>query len=198
MSKRILLSGLAAALMLAAATQLSAQSQTLTVFVHGGGYSPLSDLDAGDTQDFATGFNLGAGVSVGLYKYVAVRGDFTFTRSELRTGGADTGNKFNKFFYGADVMLRYPFSGGFTPYVFGGGGAVTLDDDADINARPSSTRGAGRFGIGFNYELPESPLGFFAQGTGWVYSYDTGDFAQFTETQFDAVYSAGVSYRFSF
>lgn len=189
---------LAAALLIAAAGHLSAQDRGVSIYGYGGGYSSLVDLDAADTQDFKTGFNVGGGISVDLHRYVAIRGDFTFSRSELRNGGVDTDNKFNKLFYGGDLVLRYPFAGGFTPYVFGGGGAVTLDDDADTNPAPSSTRGAGRFGIGFSYQFWGSPIGIFAQGTGWVYSYDEVQFPQFTETQFDAVYSAGLSYRFGF
>jgi hypothetical protein len=60
-----------------------------------------------------------------------------------------------------------------------------------------STRGAGRFGLGVSYRVTGSPVSVFAQGTGWVYSWDAAadaKFASFTETQFDAVYSIGLSY----
>ncbi|HEX9729758.1 MAG TPA: outer membrane beta-barrel protein [Gemmatimonadales bacterium] len=189
---------LAAATAVTGSATLGAQDRAVTIYGFGGGISALTDLDASDAQDFKTGFNAGGGIGVGLHRYVALRGEFTFARDELRSGGADTGNNFNKFFYGGDLVLRYPLANGLSPYVFGGGGAVTVDDDADVAAASTTTRGAGRFGLGVSYEVPGSPIGIFAQGTGWVYAIDTTEdakFASFTETQFDAVYSIGLSYR---
>src|SRR5919109_3983702 len=142
-------------------------SHAVTVAVRGGGLSALTDLDDAGIADFKTGFNLGGGVSVDLTRYVALRGDFTWGRDELRLNGQDTGIDFDKFFYGAAVQLQYPTASGVRPYVFAGGGGVTLDPRN--GAGSSKTKGAGTFGLGVGYLLPRTNWELFAQSTGWVY-----------------------------
>ena len=121
---------------LALAGPLAAQQRSLQLYVHGGGYSPTQDVDPGGLADFDTGFNLGGGVGVVLSRYVGVRGGFTYGRNKARDGrpngsgligGALNGQDFNRFFYGGDVQFRLPVGDHFVPYVFGGGGAVTID-----------------------------------------------------------------------
>lgn len=188
-----LLGGALAVLLLA--SPAAAQSRGLVFFAHGGGFSPLENLNATGTADIKTGFNVGGGLAIDLHKYVALRGDFDVARGELRLGGAQTGIHLNKYFYGGALQLQYPTSGGITPYVFGGGGAVTIHEQ-NTNGQ-DKTRAAGTFGAGIRYSLPHSGFGIFAEGAGWVYKHRNvpGSTAGFDKTQVDALYSAGLSYR---
>lgn len=188
------LGGIAATLLMAAPA--TAQGRGLVLFAKGGGYTPLSNLNDAGTADIKTGFNVGGGVALDLHKYVALRGDFDFGRGELRLGGTETGTHLNKYFYGGALQLQYPTAGGVTPYAFAGGGAVTIHEQN--TSGQNKTRGAGTFGAGLRYSLPHSGFGLFAEGTGWVYKHRNlaGRTAGFDKTQVDALYSAGLSYRF--
>lgn len=77
----------------------SAQERSVTFLAHGGGFSALTDLDnSANPSNFKTGYNAGAAGIVQLNRYVGIRGDFTFARSELQDAGPATGDHFNKFF----------------------------------------------------------------------------------------------------
>ncbi len=180
----------------AAAQEQGQDGQALVLSVQGGGFSPLAHLDEPGNVDFKTGFNVGGGLAYQFDKHVALRGNFTFARAEGRdlSGGLTSigGTKFNRFLYDADVQLRYPLSGGATPYLFVGGGAVTIKPDVTPD-QPSFTKGAGKVGVGLNYQIPRSNLGLYVEGTGWLYKWDRYGF---DKTQFDTTWSGGISYRF--
>ena len=181
----------------AAGTPLAAQDHAVTIFARGGGYNGLTKLNDAGTADFKkTGYNLGGGVDVQVQKYVSLRGDFTYGRNELRNNSTPTGVKANRYLYDAAVQLQYPTSGGIEPYVFAGGGAVTVHQ---VGATaPDKTKGAGTFGLGLNYRIPGSQFGIFAEGKSWLYKLDglSGALAGFNKTQFDLAWSGGLSYRF--
>src|ERR1041385_9008962 len=186
------------ALVLAAAagSPLAAQNRSVSIFARGGGYNGLTDLTKAGTADFKkTGYNLGGGVGLQLHKYVAVRGDFTYGRNELRDNSTPTGVKANRYLYDGAVQLQYPTSGGIEPYVFAGGGAVTIHQVG--TSGQDKTRGAGTFGLGLNYRIPGSPFGVFAEGKSWLYKLDSmsGALAGANKTQFDLAWSGGLSYR---
>ena len=170
--------------------------------VQGGGYSPLAHLDDSDLVDFKTGFNVGGGAAYQINRYVAVRGNFTWARSEGRDRTSSLisgiqGFKFNRFLYDGDVQLRYPFGGGVAPYVFAGGGAITTRRPEAFRASSftdrSFTKGAGKFGLGVSYQIPSSHVGVYAEGATWVYKWDR---VGFDKTQYDTAWSGGISYRF--
>jgi len=187
--------GLALALTLPAA----AQDRALVFFARGGGFNGLTNLDQAGTTDFKrTGYNVGGGVGVQVQKYVALRGDFTFARNEMRNNQAPTGIRLNRLLYDAAVQLQYPTSGGFTPYLFAGGGAVTLHQVG--TSGQNRTRGAGTLGLGFNYQIPRSPLGIFAEGKSWLYQAKNlgGALVGFDKTQYEVAWSGGFSYRLPF
>ncbi|MCH8935736.1 MAG: porin family protein [Gemmatimonadetes bacterium] len=176
-----------------AANPLVAQ-RSIFVFGHGGGFSSLEDLNAAGTADFDTGFNVGGGVGLQLNKYLAVRGSFDFAKSDVRgfgVGGLE-GAEIKRFFYGADLQLRYPFSMGLSPYVFGGAGGVTIDDTGGRRL-DSFSKFAGRFGAGLSYEFPGSGFGIFGEASGFVYDFDR---AGVDETQVDIAWHGGLAYRF--
>jgi outer membrane protein with beta-barrel domain len=187
------------ALVIAAASgaPLAAQNHAVTLFARGGGYNGLTNLNDAGTADFKkTGYNLGGGAAVQLQKYLSLRGDFTYGRNELRTNSTPTGVKANRYLYDAAVQVQYPTAGGFEPYAFGGGGAVTVHQVG--TSGQNKTKGAGTFGLGLNYRIPGTQFGVFAEGKSWLYKLDSmsGALAGFNKTQLDVAWSGGLSYRF--
>jgi hypothetical protein len=174
-----------------------AQDHAVRLFAHGGGYNALTNLNQAGTSDFKkVGYNLGGGVGVQASKYLAFRGDFNFGRNELRTNAVATGVRTNRFFYDAAIQLQYPTSSGFEPYVFAGGGAVTVHQVG--TSGQNKTRGTGTFGLGLNYQIPRSGFGLFVEGKSWLYKLDqmSGALAGFDKTQYEVAWSGGISYRF--
>jgi len=180
-----------------AAASAGAQDHAVRLFARGGGYNALTDLNQSGTSDFKkVGYNLGGGIGVQANRFVTVRGDFSFGRNELRTNTAPTGVRANRFFYDAALQLQYPTASGFEPYLFAGGGAVTIHEVG--TSGQNKTRGAGTFGLGLNYQVPGSPIGIFAEGKSWLYKINnmTGGLAGFDKTQYEIAWSGGISYRF--
>jgi opacity protein-like surface antigen len=178
------------------ASPAAAQQRSVNLFVRSGGYNALTDLNEGGTADFnKVGFNVGGGVTVDLTEYVGVRGDFTWARNELRTGGADTGEKLDRFFYDAALQARLPNGSGLVPYAFVGAGGVTLHP-ATLEG-DDKTKFAGTVGLGADYTLPGTGFGLFLEGQGWLFG--TGDLngalASYDRTQFEVAWSGGFSYR---
>jgi len=157
-----------------------------------GGYSAVSDLNDDGSVDFKTGYDVGGGLGVMANQYVAVRGDFDFARSAINATGTLSDLHVNRYFVGGDVAVRYPFSTGLAPYVFGGAGAIRIDDRNDNAGFDAFTKGAGRFGIGLNYDIKSTGLALFSEGTGLVYKFDKGGF---DKTQFDIGWHGGLSYH---
>jgi opacity protein-like surface antigen len=181
-------------------SDISVEDQPALVFsAQGGAFSPLAHLDDQTQADFKTGFALGGGSAYRVNRYVAVRANFTFARAEARAStprliSPITGNKFNRYLYDADLQLRYPFESGLTPYVFAGGGGITVQRDVD-RERSHFTKGAGKVGAGLSYQLPDSDVGVYLEGTGWIYRWDRFGY---DNVQFDTTVNAGISYRFRF
>jgi hypothetical protein len=174
-------------------------------FLNGGGWNNLTDLDNAGTARFKTGYNVGGGLGVQFTDWAALRGVYSFSRTEGRNAALApiNGQRFDRHYYGADLQFRAPMTSGFSPYLFVGGGAVTINPSADVLFSPTGarfngdtfTKGAGRFGVGFEYQVPNSGFGLFAQGDGWIYKWDRYGF---NRTQVDTNWGAGLSYRFGY
>ncbi|MGQ0815242.1 MAG: outer membrane beta-barrel protein [Gemmatimonadota bacterium] len=185
-------------LSLALVVPASAQDKAVSIAVRGGGFNSVADLNEAGSADFnKTGYNAGATVGVDLTRTIALRGDFTFARNELRQNGVETGRDLNRFFYDAGVQFQYN-ANGLKPYVFVGAGAVTLHPVGTSN--DDQTKFAGTGGLGVNYNLPGTQLGLLLEGKGWVYELSglSGNLSSFDKTQFDVTWSAGLSYRIPF
>jgi hypothetical protein len=197
MSSKLTACALATLAMVSLGT-VSARAQDdrgVVVFAQGGGYSPVTDLNDAGTASFKTGFVVGGGIGYQFNRYVVARGNFNFARTEAQApGSAMDATKYNRFLYDADLQLRYPFPNGVTPYVFGGGGAVTIKQD--VTSATSFTKPAGKFGVGLAYQFPHSGASLFAEGTGWAYNWDKDLNPRFDKTQVDIAWTAGLSYRF--
>jgi opacity protein-like surface antigen len=190
--------GLLAVLLPAVASAQAPSLSTSTrpsviVFANGGGNSPLTNLNETGTADLKTGWTVGGGAGVQVNQYLAVRGVFDFARDKGSAGStAFAGQRFNHYFYGGDVQLRYPTTSGFAPYLLAGAGAVTIDNKDDPTSN-KTTKFAGKGGVGVEYVFPNNGFGLFAQGASYVYKFDRNGF---NKTQFDVLWTAGLSYRF--
>ncbi len=186
----------AAGLLVAMGTTQVAEAQDspgrLSVFARGGGMSSLTELNEAGTLELATGFAVGGGVAYNLHKNVAIRGDFNYAENDVELNGTDTGESVSRAFYGGAVQLQLPTSSGFMPYIFAGGGAVTVDPDGS----DSRTRGQGTFGGGLRYEFGQSRFGVFAEGTTYVSKPQTSIGGSASDkTQWDLAWTGGVSIR---
>jgi len=187
---------IAAALLLAAAPDpsLAAQQREIIVTVYGGGADHLADLQKSPPAWFMPGYAVGASIGVQLTHYIGVHGDFTYTRNPVErvaptVGFGDT--DVNRFFYGAHAEFRYPLNR-WTPYVFLGAGAVSIDQLGLDSFRPT-TRPAVMYGGGLFYALPGTRLELVSEIKGLTYNWNM---AGFHRNMVDVTYSAGLSYRF--
>jgi hypothetical protein len=175
-----------------------AQDRAVVFQLLGGGYSHTTNLNrTGSDAHFKTGYNLGAALGVHLTRNVAVHGDFTFASAKGLGAVSFAGDRIDRFFFGGHVELRYPFSNGLAPFVFGGGGAVTVDQRGStaLETVDRFTRGAGMFGAGLSYVIPGSPVELLAEGKALAYKWAA---AGFNRMQWDVTYSLGFAYRFGF
>lgn len=181
------------------ASPVVGQERAVVFQVLGGGYNHLANLSSsGPDAHFKTGYALSAAVGVHATKYVAVHGDFTFARAEALGALSFAGDRVDRYFYGAHVELRYPFAGGFSPFVFGGAGAVTIDEQTSgstPHAFDRFTKAAGMFGAGVSYLIPGAPVEILAEGKALTYKWDT---AGFSRQQWDVTYAIGLAYRLPF
>ena len=167
---------------------------TLVFFANGGGNSSLTDLNDAGTASLETGWTAGGGVGLQVNQYVALRGTFDFAKANGDAGSLLSGETFNRYFYGGDVQLRYPTASGIAPYLILGAGAVTIDNPDNV-AFNRFTKLAGKGGLGLEYLVPGTNVGFFAQGSSYVYDFDRNGF---NKTQVDVLWTGGLSYRFSY
>jgi hypothetical protein len=202
------------------AAQTEQRDRSVVIGVYGGGYDRILNLhDAGRAHGaayFTPGHSFGTTVGVQLNHYVALHGDLTLTRNQAEGDASFAGSTFDRFFYGAHVELGYPLAGGVTPYLFLGGGAVTIEELGSGATIGSFTKPAGMFGAGLFYSFFGTRFEVFAEVKDLVYRWDRGGFAplvgyimttggqtynvafdtgRFDRTQWDIAYTLGVSYR---
>ncbi|MGE0442297.1 MAG: outer membrane beta-barrel protein [Gemmatimonadales bacterium] len=189
---------LAAAGLVLATTAAQAQERNVQIQFLGGGYSHTANLSkTGADAHFKQGFNLETAVGVMASKYVGVHADFTFARTK-GLGNVDfAGKKVDRFFYGGHVELRYPVNESVAPFVFGGAGAVTIDQQGPTadDAFGRFTKPAAMFGAGMAMALPNAPVDVLLQGKALTYKWEA---AGFNRQQWDVTYSIGFAYRFGF
>jgi opacity protein-like surface antigen len=180
-----------ATVLAALAVPAAAQQRSLIFSVYGGGADHLADLRSSPPVWFMPGYNVGASVGLELNRYIAVHTDFTFTRNPTKGSSSFAGADVNRFFYGAHLEARYPLSIGLDPFVFGGAGAVSVDQLGLDQFKPF-TRPALMYGGGVFYGIPRSRVEVFGEVKGLTYRWNA---AGFRRTMFDVTYSVGASYR---
>jgi opacity protein-like surface antigen len=194
---RSILGAVATAVVLAG--PLAAQDRAVSIFARSGGYNALTNLNDAGSADFKkVGYTVGGGVAVQVQRFVTLRGDFDYARNQFRLNQQATGQNVNRFFYDASLQLQYPTSVGLEPYVFAGGGAVTIHEVGAVGQ--DKTKGTGTFGLGLNYTVPSTGVGVFIEGKSWLYNPTnlTGPLAGVDKLQYEVAWSGGVSYRFPF
>lgn len=177
------------------AASLSAQENGPAVVFQslGGGASHLRDLNSsGTAADFKLGYTLGFAIGFQANDHVALHGDFTYTRNVARGASSFAGAKIDRLYYGVHLELSYPTENGFAPFVFGGGGAVEVQEAASVVTRLNFTRPAVMFGAGLRYRIPGVPVELLAEGKSLVYKWEGGGFSR---TQWDLSYAVGLAYR---
>jgi hypothetical protein len=176
-----------------------AQGHSLTLFGRSGGFNSLTNLNDAGTMDFKkVGYTVGGGAVVQVQRFVSLRGDFTYARNPFRLNQINTGQDVNRYFYDAAIQLQYPTSVGLEPYLFAGGGAVTIHQ-VGVTGQ-DKTKGTGTAGLGLNYTVPRIGLGFFVEGKSWLYNPTnlTGILAGVDKLQYEVSWTGGASYRFRF
>jgi len=195
---------------LCVAAPLAAQHHAVILTGFGGGYSALTDLNGIGGPDFRSGYAIGGSVGFQLSKAVGVHVDVAWTRALARlteqpdlhpsflvTGdipgpaASFSGVEFHRYFYGAHVELRHALDAGLAPFLFLGGGFVTVAP-ADPRAFKTFTRPAAMLGGGLFYAMGESPIEVFVEGKVMTYRWDAGGF---NRAQGDVTYAVGLSYR---
>lgn len=184
---------IAAAMSLAVAP-LAAQQRTVIVTVYGGGADHLADLEPSPSAWFMPGYSVGASLGVQLTPRLAVHGDFTYTRNPVERSSPSVSfndEDVNRFIYGVHAEYRYPL-GRWSPYVFAGAGAVTIDQ-LGLDSFSPTTRPALMYGGGLFFALPRTRLELVGEVKGLTYNWNM---AGYHRNMVDVTYAAGLSYRF--
>jgi opacity protein-like surface antigen len=189
--KRLLRFAALATVMAALAVPAGAQQRSLIFSIYGGGADHLADLRSSPPVWFMPGYDVGASIGLQLNHYWAIHSDFTFTRNPTQGSSSFAGADVNRFYYGAHVEGRYPLSIGLAPFVFGGVGAVSVDQLGLDQFKPF-TRPALMYGGGLFYGIPRSRVEVFGEVKGLTYRWNA---AGFHRTMLDVTYSVGASYR---
>lgn len=181
--------GLAALVMVAfsaSASPLMAQtSGTSLAFSGFGGFmTDPGGFDVFRDTEFAGARHMGGTLTFRMSPTVAVRTGVSKAWSTGEETGVLKGEAvdFNRTYYGAAVEARFPVSG-VIPYLFGGGGMVTLDRTAPSRNYKFSEV-AGHLGAGLAFPLgDDQSFEVFVEGSKWFYGrvstgegrqYDTG------------------------
>lgn len=181
---------IAAALLLAAAP-LAGQGREAVVSLYAGGADHLADLQPSPPAWFMPGYAVGFSAGVQLNPKLGIHGDFTYTRNDVQGSGPMAGGDVNRFYYGVHAKYRYPM-GKWSPFVFGGLGAVSIDQ-LNPEAFDPTTRPAAMFGGGVYYKMSSTRLEIMGEIKGLTYNWNM---AGFNRTMLDVTYVAGMAYRF--
>ena len=172
-------------------TPLGAQQRALVLRLYGGVVDHLADLSSSPAASFTPGYSVGASAGVQLSQLLAVRGDFTYTRNQTWGAASFAGADVNRFYYGVQLEARRTLGGNWTPSVFVGLGAVSVDQ-LGVDEFAPFTKAAVMVGGGVAYAIPGSRIAVFGELKGATYKWDQ---AGFDRTMFDVTYYVGASYR---
>lgn len=174
-----------------AAVPLAAQEREFVVSLFGGGADHLADLQKSPPAWFMPGYSVGASIGVQLTNNVGLHGDFTYTRNPIDGSGTIAGRDVNRFFYGVHAEFRYPVTQ-WTPFVFAGAGAVSIDQ-LGLDTFSPTTRPAVMYGAGLFYRIQGTRLELVGEVKGLTYNWNM---AGFHRNMVDVTYTAGLAYRF--
>ncbi|MBI4419367.1 MAG: hypothetical protein HY560_00950 [Gemmatimonadetes bacterium] len=163
---------------------------SLSVSAFAGLQNQPGGFDVFRSVDYGSGKFVGGGLTLGLFRGVAIRGDFAYALSSGQESGAvSEAVDLNRSYYGASVEFRLLTSMGVAPYLLAGGGVVKLRRTAPSYNFNLSESGA-LLGGGIAYHFPASPVSVFLQVTEWIYSRTSAGGAQY-----DTAFGAGLTYK---
>lgn len=176
-----------------ASTPLRAQSHALILFAYGGRLVPVTDLsETGDA--LSSGTSLGGGIGLQLGERSAVRGSFGIVESDYEGLSHNLSDpRISRTFIAVDLMFGMPTELGLAPYIYFGGGRVSVDPDD-----PSAERFAkpvGRLGTGVNLVPTNSFIAVFVEFGGSLYEFDRLDFEKL---QLDLALTGGIALALPF
>jgi len=176
---------------------LGAQARGVTVFVYGGSYRALRDLNGVGTDRFGTRRTVGGGVGYEVDRNVELRATLTEAASQFVESGVAYDKYLNRYYLAGEAMYKHPFAGGVMPYGFVGFGAVRLHETG-TRTTADKIQGFADVGVGVAYRVRKSGWSLFVQGVGFFYSLTgmtTPTFTRFNRAQVDAAWTAGAAYR---
>lgn len=171
----------------------AAGSDIFTINVYGGGFAPTAGLAT--ESGFDDSGTVGAAATVWLHRYVGVRANGLYARTDAPAGvpAPLDGERPDVWAYSGDVVLRLPLTVGnghtWFPYVVGGAGGKTYDFEEE--GMESETDFAGNFGGGIEYRIKQ--VGLQAEVRDIVSSFER---FEIDETQHDVVWTAGITLSF--
>ena len=177
-------------------TEVHAQNRAVGFEARGGWFTNIGDLnDSGTAALDDRGWAAGVGINFEFSRYVALRGDISLARNELKINEAGTGNELSRLFYDASIQFQYPIKD-FKPYIYVGAGAARLHV-AGESSDDNKTTVAATGGYGVTYTVPGTQLALGFEAKSWFYKLSdlTGPFAGYDKNQFEHTYGASVSYR---
>ncbi len=191
------ISAVAALIALGASLPVRAQGRAVTIFVYGGGYSPLRDLNSAGTDQFQTRRTVAGGVGYEVDRNVELRATLTEAASQFVESGVAYDKYLNRYYLAGEAMYEHPFARGVMPYGFVGFGAVRLHETG-TRTSADKIQGFADVGVGVAYRVRKSGWSLFVQGVGFFYSLTgmtTPTFTRFNRAQVDAAWTAGAAYR---
>ncbi len=151
---------------------LGAQDGALALSGFAGLSSDPGGFDVFRQSSFDAGMHYGGRLAMRLSPRVAVRGDIGFASNSGRESGAVNEDvTFDRTYYGFALEGRMP-RGALAPYVFVGGGFVSLSRRAP-SLTYEFTELAGRGGLGVSLAFAGTPLEAFGEVNQWVYARPT-------------------------
>ena len=167
----------------------------VTVYASGGMINSPANFDGvSRTVAYGTGVRGGAGMRLSLYERLAIRSDFAFTfgNGTDTSGGINEEVTLDRRYYGLGVEILLAAGSEIEPYVYGGGGLVSVKrvGAQNMSYAYDVTEFTGTVGGGLRYLFPSNFV-LFVEGNGWIYNRASDD-----SSQFDSSLGAGFGYRF--
>lgn len=154
-AKRSALSGLALAALLLGGAAGSAQAQTkaFALYLQGGRWLPVTDLNSANGDKFTAAWTWGGGVAWQLGEKFAIRGSAMTAPTQIIGSTLDLDDpRATRWYYVGDLLLGWPTATGWVPYGYVGAGAVTTTpkDSTLLAGDGKSTDFVARAGAGIN------------------------------------------------
>lgn len=144
---------LATLLLGGAAGPAQAQSKAFALYVQGGRWLPVTDLNSENGDKLTAEWTWGGGVAWQLGEKFAVRASAMTARTQIIGNTLNLDDpRITRWYYVGDLVFGWPTATGWVPYGYVGAGAVTTtpQDSTLLAGDGKSTDFVGRAGAGIN------------------------------------------------